>query len=502
MVTADDSSSKSGGIAPEATGRQLFRGSAWMISLRWTMRGIGLGSTLILARLLTPEDFGLVAMASVGVGLLEVFTHAGVDLALIRNPSVTREHFDSAWTINICMGLALAAVLLGVAPLAAYYFGEPRIIVIIRVLAIRAVLGGFENIGVVTFRRDLDFATEFRFEVTKKALNFVTTVALALILRNYWALVIGVVAAQAMAVLVSFLVHPFRPRFALSKVAEIWTFSGWLILFRAGRYLNGRTDRLILGAIAGAKPTGSYHVAAELATAPTDELVFPMARGLFPVFSKMTTEPTLLANSYKNVFSVVSLLCIAAGFGMAAAAEEIVVVVLGEQWLSAIPLVRTLALFGAVSGITGSFETLLTVMGRVRALAAITWLSFALQVPVLWAAGARWGPEGVAIGRLGVALVVGPLVALVALRRFPLGVIPLIGTLSHRVLAGGLMVVAVLAPPFRSIDVAVLRLAVEVGAGAVTYLAATLLFWKLRGSPPGPERGMLDWLGSKLGRGG
>src|ERR1051326_3694523 len=141
--------------SPEKPGvsvqRRMLRGSAWMIAWRWCVRGIGLVSTVVLARLLTPADFGLVAMAMLVVGLVEVLGEAGLNLAIIRHPDPTREHLDTAWTLAIGAGTAVALVLFIVAPLGAAYFHEPRAIPLIRFLALRAFVDGFENIGVALF---------------------------------------------------------------------------------------------------------------------------------------------------------------------------------------------------------------------------------------------------------------------------------------------------------------------------------------------------------------
>jgi O-antigen/teichoic acid export membrane protein len=144
----------------------------WMIAMRWVIRGLGLFSTIVLARLLHPEDFGVVAMAMVVVGFLEVFTYTGVDLAVIRTPSPTREHYDTAWTLGVGQGLALALALLLAAPLAVGWFGDERVAAVIAILAAGAAVGGFENIGVIDFRRELQFDREFRYGVYRKIVSF------------------------------------------------------------------------------------------------------------------------------------------------------------------------------------------------------------------------------------------------------------------------------------------------------------------------------------------
>jgi len=163
--------------------------------MRWGRRMIGLVSTLILARLLTPEDFGIVAMAATVASLLEMLTWTGVDLALIREREPTREHYDTAWTIKILQGVLVALLVLASAPIAAMVFDEPRVAGALALLSLRPVLDGLQNIGVVDFRRDLDFGKEFRFGMYQKLMSFSVVVVLAITLRNYWVMIIGMISA-------------------------------------------------------------------------------------------------------------------------------------------------------------------------------------------------------------------------------------------------------------------------------------------------------------------
>ena len=202
----------------EGWGARMLNGALWMIALRWAIRLTGLVSTVILARLLMPSDFGIVAMAMIVVGTLEIFNQTGQTLVLIRLENPTKEHFDTAWTVSFLIGLAIAAAILAASPLAELYFHEPKVEPVMQCLALRAILGGLENIGTVNFRRDLKFDRFFAFNVYPKLISFTVTIALAFMLRNYWALVAGILIGQLALIVLSYTMHPHRPRFTLSKV--------------------------------------------------------------------------------------------------------------------------------------------------------------------------------------------------------------------------------------------------------------------------------------------
>ena len=143
---------------PEETiGTKLVQGSAWLIALRWAVRLVGLVNTFILVRLLNPSDFGVVAMAMIVVGMIETIAESGQKLVVIKHPNPQRADYDTAWTMSILFGLTVSVVILLLSPLTEFYFHEPRTLDVMNWLALRSFIGGFENIGVLDFRRDLRF---------------------------------------------------------------------------------------------------------------------------------------------------------------------------------------------------------------------------------------------------------------------------------------------------------------------------------------------------------
>ena len=462
-----------------------------MIAWRWCIRAIGLVSTILLARLLTPQDFGLVAMAMLVVGLIEVFGDTGLSLAVIRLPDPTREHLDTAWTLAVCTGTAVALILVLVAPLGAAYFHEPRAIPVIRLLALRAFIDGFENIGVALFRKRQDFASDFRYLVYQKLTSFVVTLALALLLRNYWALAIGIVGGRVLSVAISYMVHRYRPRFCLAKVAELWSFSFWIVISNIGDFASAKVDEAVVGGMAGTSAMGSYNVAADIATAPTVELILPTERALFPVLATIVHDPPRLKSAYMNVLSAVAILSCSTGVGVALVARDLVSVVLGPQWNASAPLIVWLALGAAVWGICHGIVTVLNVAGKPRLTARLSWARLAIFLPSFLAAGALWGVEGVAAARFATMLVFGPLLFWTLQQVIRVSVSEILGRIWRPIAAAACMAIAVnllhadwLAAP--------LRLGADVAIGAVTFVSVLLMLWALSGRPLGMERAVSE----------
>lgn len=479
----------------------IIRGSIWMVAMRWSIRGIGLVSTIILARLLTPADFGLVAMAMLFVGLIEVFGETGQQMALIRFSSPTREHFDSAWTAQILVSLLLGTLVLLAAPLAALYFDEPRATTLVQVLSIRVYAIGFENIGTVMFRRELNFAKEFRYGVYKKLIGFFVVVALAVALRNYWALVIGVVTSQVLGVALSYVMHPYRPRLCFSKIKEIWSFSIWMLVSGVGGYFNGRIDQYIVGGLGNPKVLGHYTVGADLAFIPSAEVIFPMSRALFPTYARLGRDPKQLANAYLNVLSVIAIVAASTSVGLAVVAQDLVFVVLGEQWLDSADFIFWLSLAAGVVACSNSVLLVLQAVADPRIVAMQSWTRVLVTIPLLVGAAQLTDAAGIAAARFVAILILVPTFFYQLMRVVPVSVWELLGVTWRPFVSAAVMGAMVTGLSAHMLDLApVMRLAIEVPAGAITFILVLGLLWLAAGRPPGAERAALRYLRGRLSR--
>jgi lipopolysaccharide exporter len=475
----------------------FISGSIWMIAMRWGRRLIGLISTLILARLLTPEDFGIVAMASTVAALLEMLAWTGVDLALIRERDPDTAHFNTAWTIKIIQGLIVAGLILLVSPLAAHLFDEPRVTGALMVLALRPVLEGFQNIGVVAFRKELDFGKEFRFGLYQKLLSFTVVIVLAVVLRSYWVMIIGLVSEALFGVLVSYRMHPFRPRLSLAKFHEIWSFSQWLLLSRIGFFLNQNVDKFVVGILTGTATMGSYHVAKEIATMFCNELVFPVRRALFPNLATLVSSPDEFRRVSLRMLGVIGIVALPVGFGMSAVAPAFVEVVLGDQWTGAVPLVQWLAPFGAIVALAVSAEVLLPVAGRSDLSAVEAWVQFAVLVPIMLWVGNVADAEAMAATRLVVALLFLPVVLKMVSLVVAVRVRELLAVLWRPALAAAGMQYLVQASPIGG--PALVELLLRVIAGMLIYPLLLALLWWISGRPGGAEQLLMARVRSRIG---
>lgn len=471
----------------------VFKGAILTVSMRWTDRLIGFVSTLILARLLAPADFGVVAMASLVVGLVDVLLSLGVNVALIRNHNATPAHYNTAWTLRLGQSAIAATVVFVAAPAAALYFSDPRIIPVLRFMALSMLLVGMENIGIITFQKEMRFGLDFRFVFLKRIVGFLATILAAWLLRSYWALVMGTLAGRSFGVLLSYRMHPMRPRFSLEKLREIFSVSQWMLVNSIASYVNRNLDKILIGRRANATIVGGYTLADEISAMPSTEVLAPLNRVLFPAFVAAKNDLAELKRLYLLAQGVQSLLGISAGVGLALVAREAVLVLLGPKWLFVAPFVQMLALANVLESITTSGRYVLLTMGKIRSAALVNWL----QV-LLFATGALLVlPHGSALqlAALRVATVAAEFLASIWLLRRVLSnvdVMDIVRTVLRPLLATTVMAFAVHSigktlqfPPLG-------MLIAKMGIGMLTFPGALFLMWLAAGKPSGSESYLLD----------
>ncbi|MGH8769607.1 MAG: lipopolysaccharide biosynthesis protein [Burkholderiales bacterium] len=476
-------------------GHKMAKGAAWMVAFKITERSIGLISTVILARLLVPADFGLVALAMAIIGVLELMSAFGFDLALIQNQTARREHYDTAWTFNLIIFAAVALILVALAQPAAAFYEDARLAPIMYWLALGTAILGFENIGVVAFRKELWFGQEFKFLAAKKLSAFAVTVTLALIFRNYWALVAGIITSRLSGVALSYALHPYRPRLSLAARADLLHFSKWMLLSNIIRSLHDSLGNFIIGKMAGAHTLGIFSVSYEISTLPSSELSAPIHRATLPGFAKMSADREVIKKGFLDVLSLTALIGLPAGLGIAAIAEPLVWVMLGAKWVDTIPLISLLAVFGAVALLESNPHYIFIAVGKPKLTGLLTTLQFALKVPVLILALGAFGVIGAGMALLFVQSLMLPLAYGIVMRILELKLRQILKVLWRPLVSAFVMYFAVRALSWPESDQFVEHLVEMIaltGAGFSVYVTLIFALWKFSGSPYGAEQLVLE----------
>ena len=478
----------------------MVRGAAWMVSMRWSIRAIGLVNTVILARLLTPEDFGIVAMAMIVVGLLTELAETNVEIALIRNRNADRADYDSAWTMKILTGALITGGLFAAAPFAAGYFGDDWVEIVIQIVALRALILGFENIGVVDFRRNLQFGLDFRYGVFRRLSLFVIALGIAFALRDYRALAIAAPLSAVLTVGLSYYMSSYRPRFCVSRLRGLWSFSQWLMVDHACRFISERVDQFVIGGLAGASRLGHYYMASEVSAMPTREVIVPAGRALIPTFAKLAHDAAASRRAFVNVVGIQALYAFPAGFGMSVVAADLVPILLGAQWVGAVPFFQWLGIHAAFEAFILGLRPYFMARDGERAFALTSLCHMLLLVPSIALAGHLQGIEAVAITRTGVTAGFVLIVIMVATRMGFANLSAFFAILWRPLSAAVTMWFAVRYLHDSDIEFAVLSLLRDVAIGGGVFAGALLGLWFVSGRPEGAERATIDFVARRLKR--
>ena len=478
-----------------AQSTSILRGSVLMVAMRWTDRLIGVVSTLILARLLVPEDFGIIAMASVFLGFITAFLELGVYAALVQKSNPSQAYYDTAWTIRLGQTLLSSLLVIVCAPFAADYYGDARIEPVLQWMAASLFVAGLENIGTITFQKEMRFGLDFQFVFLKRIAGFVTTIGMALILGNYWALVIGTLAGRVFGVVLSYRMHSMRPRLSLAKFGEIFGFSQWMLVSSIGSYLDNNLHKLIVGRRADTATMGSYTLGDEIAGLPTSELLAPINRVLFPAFVQVKHDPDELKRLFLLLQSLQTTIAIPASIGLALVASNLVSVLLGQQWADAIPFLQILALTHAVQAMTTSSGYILLTLGRVRDLAKITWLQVTCFVVMVFLLAPSSSAIGIAFARV-VSVIIGLFVVLALVLRAMSNVtlIEILRSVSRPLIATMLMAASIVWLDSEMLLSPFLSILTNTIFGAVIYCVSLITIWIIFGRPAGAESYVLNKL--------
>jgi O-antigen/teichoic acid export membrane protein len=473
-------------------GRRIVAASAWTISTRLLISGIGLVSTVVLARLLTPEDFGLVAMAMVLYQLLEALSEFNFNTMLLVQREAGRDYYDTVWTLSLIRGVVVASVLCLLAAPTAAFFDEPRIEAIIYALAAVALLGGANNVGIVDFQKEFRFGLDFVYAVAQKLCAFSMTVALAFMVGTYAALVAGVVTSALAGTILSFVMQSYRPSLDLARWRDILGFSRWLLLSNLLLAFYRRADGFFIGKLFGASSLGTYTVAFEISAMPSELLILPIRRALLPGYARLAKDLDALRSVFFDSFALTLLFVIPVAAGLALTADSLVRILLGPRWLDTIPLIHVLAFLGCLRACSSNISPLYVALGRPELVSRTIAITTAIGVPLIVSGAYFGGPLGAAymVTAAGAFNVIIAFAFAAQLLRLP--VQSAFGPVWRTMLATVAMAVPVLAidliwSELDSTGSALAELVAQVSIGGVTFVAAQWALWRLWGFPRGPE---------------
>lgn len=350
----------------ENLGKRSIKGGFWVFSIRIIGNGFGIVRLIILARILAPQDFGIMGIAMLTMTVLETFSQTGFHAALVQKKTNIEPYLNAAWTFLLIRGFIIFAILFFSAPLVSIFFKSPLAKPVIQVLGIYAVIQALTNIGVVYFEKELEFNKQFMYKISGTIVDLFVSIILSILLKNVWALVYGLLAGQITMLLVSYIIQPYRPKLSFNwkQVKELFVFGKWILGSSILGFIVKQGDDIVVGKMINASALGLYQMAFRLSNLPATEITHVISKVTFAAYSKIQDNVSRLRNAVTRTLRLVSIISVPMGGGMFILAAEMTRVILGEKWLPMVPAFELLCYIGIVRSITANFGSILNSQGR------------------------------------------------------------------------------------------------------------------------------------------
>ena len=388
-------------IHQESLSHRVVKSGFWVFALRITDRLFYLTRLIILARILSPHDFGLLGIAMLAMLTLENFSQTGFQVALIQKKENIEDYLNSAWTIGILRGVVLFSILYFIAPYVAVFFNVPPAKPVIQVIGLSILLQAFTNIGIVYFQKELQFNKQFVYQLSGSLADFIVAVSTALILRSVWALVFGLLAGNLIRLIASYFIHPYRPHisFDMRKAKELFAFGKWILGSSILIFLITQGDDIFLGKLLGATMLGFYQMAYRISNMPSTEITSVISQVIFPAYSKLQHDIRRLREAYLRVLQVTTFLSFPIAGLIFVLAPDFTKIFLGEKWMPMVPVMKVLVFAGLVRSIASTSGRIFYAVGKPK-------IDTKLQIVRLFVLAALIYPFTLKWGIMGTSLVV------------------------------------------------------------------------------------------------
>ena len=384
---------------------KALKGASWLVFSRFAGRLVDFIMLPILARVLTPADFGLAALAMSIVLIIDTILEVPVTQALLRLEKVDPEHLDTGFTLGAMRSGVVAILIMLVVWPFSYFNDDPRLVPLILFIVVGSIMKGFVSPAMVHFARKLGFLQTFLMEFGGKLCAFTAAMILLYAGATYWAIAANYVVAAAAATVISYILAPYRPRFSLKRLNDFAAFVGWYSAAQLVSALNWQFDRLLIGMGADKASLGRYAIASDLATMPTQSLIGPALQSVMAAFSMIGNDRERLKQAFLKASRFAMLISVPACTGISLTSDLATELLLGPQWHDAAIFVSILAM--AVLPIP-YFQTLYSVClatDRPFMIVRVNLIDLCLRLVLLTAGFYAFSVIGVAFGRALLALV-------------------------------------------------------------------------------------------------
>ncbi len=450
----------------------------------WTYIAYGLSksanflATLVLARLLLPEEYGIVGFAVTGMAFLDAFRDLGIGLAIIQRRDRIEEVSNTAFWLSLGSNSLMWVLSIIIAPLIALWFDEPLVTIILPVMAFSFVINSLGAIHDALLQREMEFGKRVIPAFFNSLSKGIASVVLALMGYGVWSLVFGLIVGQSFYTIAVWFLVDFRPKLAFSVqlAREIFAYGYKIALDSFLSALQANIDYIFIGRFLGDTALGIYTLAYRVPELIIINICIVIAQVLFPAYSSIQDDMAQLRGAVLSALRYVSIIVVPAGVGLALVSEAFIPVAYGDEWLDAIPIMAALSMYGLFLSISWNIGDLYKAIDRADLLWKTAFLELALIVPTLYFLALQ-SAYAVALGHMLLAFMVSMIRLIIAMNILKLGVRETFGQFVPSIASAIIMGIAVFATG--QVLASTPTLVILIGqliAGAIAYPASLWFF--------------------------
>jgi O-antigen/teichoic acid export membrane protein len=358
-------------------------GVGWSVSSRLGGRVIDFVTVLVLARTLTPADFGLTALAMTLIAIVDTVLEIPLLQALTRLKSIEKSHLDTAFTLGVLRGLLVSLVVLAAAWPFSIIFHDSRLTVLVAALAMGPIARSLYSPGMVKFVRLMSFQQAFMAEFFGKILASSSAIALVYLGGGYWAIAASSIMSSVATTLISYILAPYRPALSLINLPDFSTFLGWFSSAQVLSALSWQFDRALLGYFISKSDLGQYTMASDLSVLPTQSLIGPAMQPVMAAFSRINDDSERLRNAYLKASRFTMMLAVPACIGMSLTSDLIINVLLGSKWLEAAVYLHWLAIATVLSAYYQPLYSLALAINRPSVIFRLSFIELCSRIVLM-----------------------------------------------------------------------------------------------------------------------
>lgn len=453
------------------------RGVAWTGGAQIVRQVVQIVGQLVLARLLVPDDFGLLGMAMVFIGIGQLIADFGIGSAIVQARELGPKVVSTCFWLNLAVGAMLMLLVLACAPLIARFYERPDLLPLVAVLSLNLLLSAMQTVPMGLLYRDMRFADVARAQVLGTVAAAAVAIGLAWAGAGAWALIAQPLVGAIVMLTVAWRATGWWPRFEYSylEARPLMRFSLALLGTNLVGYANRNADGLLIGRFLGAGPLGVYSMAIQIMLFPLQQVSGVIVRVLFPTLARIQDDLLRLRTAYLKAVATIVIITFPLMAGLFALADDFVLVVFGSKWVEMVPILKVLSWVGMMQSIGTTMGVIYLAVGRTDIALKVTLV----VAPILIAgmvAGLPWGIQGVAVGYAIASFSLFYFTALTAYRLIDLKLAEFHRVIIRPGLATTVMLAALIV--FSSVSLAwppVYRFGAGVILGSITYLFASLM---------------------------